>query len=69
MKAMSADWWAGHVDALMAAGDQLAEQLRNPRSRPDSPWTQQILEEWAEAKDIAAWLPDAADQEPTGGEG
>lgn len=50
--------FASFADRLMAAGDNLAEQLRNPRSRPGSPWTQQILEEWAEAKDLAGWLPD-----------
>lgn len=56
---LTPDDWAAFADALMAAGDRLAEQLRNPRSRPDAPWTQQILEEWAEAKDITERLPDA----------
>lgn len=51
--------FASFADGLMRAGDQLAEQLRNPRSRPDSPWTVQVLDEWSEAKDIVSVLPDS----------
>lgn len=45
--------FAGFADGLMAAGDRLAEKLRDV---DDSPWTQQILDEWAEAKNIAGLL-------------
>jgi hypothetical protein len=38
----------------MAAGDRLAEKLRE---LDDSPWTEQILAEWAQAKNIEAVLP------------
>lgn len=46
--------FAAFADGLMAAGDQLAEKLR---AGEPSPWTTQILEEWAEAKDIRWMLP------------
>ncbi len=46
---LTADEWAGLADGLMAAGDRLAEKLWEV---DDSPWTDQILEEWAEAKRI-----------------
>lgn len=46
--------WASLVDRLMATGDRLAEKLRDIDG---SPWTEQILEEWAEAKDVRDFIP------------
>ncbi len=43
------DLFAGMADGLMAAGDRLAEKLRDI---DDSPWTEQVLEEWQKAKTI-----------------
>lgn len=57
MRKPTVDDFAGFADGLMAAGDALALQLRNPGHRHDSPWTLQVLEKWGEAKDLVSWLP------------
>lgn len=55
--------FAAYADRLMAAGDAVAQKLRDI---DDSPWTEQILAEWQEAKDVRDWLPDAPnDKEPS----
>ncbi len=49
----STDDWAAVADGLMAAGDRLAEKLREIDA---SPWSEQILAEWVEAKRIEDML-------------
>jgi hypothetical protein len=53
--------FAAYANRLMAAGEAVAQKLRDIDS---SPWTEQVLAEWQEAKDVRDWLPDAGDQQP-----
>lgn len=53
--------WPAFADRLMAAGEQLAVKLCDTDS---SPWTEQILDEWQEAKDVRPYLPDAPATNP-----